>query len=87
MKGLLRLRAGQAREDWESARKEYRELWKKLEESAKESQIYNCIRKQKNKMVKHYSKVYKEGKKEHIEKVKNLKLNMRRNQRRGESRL
>ena len=81
--GLLRMRSDQAREDWEDARKDYREEKEKILREAKEDGCKNKVRRELSKIAKTYSKNYEEGRRRHSRKIDHL---CRKYKKRGEER-
>ena len=72
VKGLLKLRKEQAREDWESARAEYRKEKESLRRRCQNESQVNRFKREMKKMSDHYNEVYKDGKKNQQDKITRL---------------
>ena len=72
VKGLLKLRAEQAKQDWEHCKKKHRTEKKDLKEAAKRLKKESLLKREIKKMVNHYDWVYQQGKEAHARKMVNL---------------
>ena len=72
VKGLLRLRALQARSDWEQCKKTYRTEKMELKKAARRLGLENRLKRELKKMVCHYGQEYNRRKETHSKKIMNL---------------
>ena len=72
VKGLLRLRAEQAKQDWEQCREKYRTEKKELQKTSQSLKKENLMRREHRKMVDYYSKMHREGTERHRRKMEHL---------------
>ena len=70
--GLLNLRAGQAKEDWATARTFYKKQKAEVMRKAKEENCLNWAKSEMKRLVKHYKEVYTDLRSGHLDKVENL---------------